>query len=60
MKFDKLKLAENFNNKNYDYCIEMLRTEIIEILTYKVKEKNPKFVYTTIRFFKTKLPKISF
>ncbi len=52
MKFDKRIFSLNLQSKNYYFCIDMLRSEIISILSEKIKEKNPQFVYTTVRSLK--------
>ena len=52
MSINKKLFELNLKNKNYSYCIESLRNEIINILTLKIKGKNPQFVYTTVKSLK--------
>ncbi len=48
MKFNKEILAEKFNEKEYNTCIEMLTNEIIRILSNNIKTEKPDFKYTNI------------
>lgn len=53
MKFNKELLIENFEKKNYSFCIQMLTENIIEKLTEEIKEHNPNFEYINITNLKT-------
>ncbi len=57
MTFNKKIFELNFKSQNYSYCAEMLRSEIINILTEKIKLKNPQFAYKTVRDLKNNATK---
>lgn len=48
MSFNKKELIENFKNKNYSFCIEMLSDKIIDNLVSEIKKQNPNFEYVNI------------
>ena len=45
MSFDKNLFSEHLNNKDYSFCISLLRNEIIDILTKRVQEKDSTLVF---------------
>ncbi len=53
MNLNKDLFFSHLNSKDYDYCISLLRSEIIDILTSKIQEKNSNFKYTNIGILKT-------
>lgn len=48
VKFNKEILAEKFNEKEYNTCIELLINEMTRILSNNVKKKKTDFKYTNI------------
>lgn len=52
MSFNKNLFSEHLNNKDYGFCISLLRNEIIDILTKRVQEKDSSFKYSTLSFLK--------
>ncbi len=48
MSIDKKMFSEHLKYKDYEYCINVLREEILNILVKKIQEKNKDFTYTTI------------
>ncbi len=52
MSFNKNLFSEHLNNKDYSFCISLLRNEIIDILTKRVQEKDSSFKYSTLVFLK--------
>ncbi len=52
MRFNKDLFAKHLNCKDYYFCINMLRDEIIHIIGLRIKEKNSQFVYTTLKALK--------
>lgn len=44
---NKKEFELKLKNKKFDECIEILRKEIILIITEKIKEKDSYFLYTT-------------
>lgn len=53
MSVNTYLFSKNLNKKNYDYCLKSLRKEITNLLSEKIREKNPQFVYTTVNSLKT-------
>lgn len=53
MDLNKEEFFSHLNSKDYDYCISMLRCEIINILTSRIQEKNSNFNYSNIGILKT-------
>ena len=53
MNINKDVFFSHLNSKDYDYCISLLRSEIISILTSRIQEKEPNFKYSTIGILKT-------
>lgn len=49
MSFNKNLFEEHLKNKDYDFCVTCLRSEIIDILTKLVQEKEPNFKYSTVK-----------
>lgn len=52
MALNKEMFSTYFEYKDYDKCIEMLRKEIISLLTKRIQERNPNYNYTTISALK--------
>lgn len=52
MSFNKNLFSEHLNNKDYSFCISLLRNEIIDILTKRIQEKDCSFKYSTLAFLK--------
>lgn len=48
MSFNKDIFEEHFKNMDYTFCVTILRSEIIDILSKKIQAKNPNFTYSTI------------
>lgn len=48
MSFNKNLFSEHLNNKDYNFCISLLRNEITDILTKRIQEKDCSFVYSTV------------
>lgn len=46
---DKKKLKEKLKNKEYDDCILILREELINMLTEKIKKEDSYFVFSTTK-----------
>lgn len=44
---NKKEFQNKLKNKKFDECIDILRKEIIEIITNKIKEKDSYFSYST-------------
>ncbi len=45
---DKEKLTEHFKNKDYIYCINVLRNDIKEMLVTRIKTFKPDYTYTNL------------
>lgn len=48
MNFNKNVLIENFKNKNYSACIEMLTNKIIDKLVSDIQVHEPDYKYVNI------------
>ena len=55
---NKKEFGEKLKNKQFEECIEILRTELIEIITEKIKEKDSYFHYTTTKDLYNKSKKV--
>ena len=55
---NKKEFGEKLKNKQFEECIEILRTELIEIITEKIKEKDSYFHYTTTNDLYNKRKKV--
>lgn len=49
---NKNLFSQKLNDRDYNYCLSILRNEIITLLSNKIKEKNPQFTYTTVNSLK--------
>ena len=52
MLVDKNLFYYHLKNRDYNFCIAELKNEIINILILKIKEKNPEYMYTTLKSLK--------
>lgn len=48
MSFNKNELIDNFKNRNYSLCIDMLTDKIIDKLVADIQIHNPNFKYVNI------------
>lgn len=55
---NKIEFKEKLKSKQFNYCIEILRKEIIDILVKKIKEIDSYFVYSTTNDLYNKSKKI--
>lgn len=48
MSFNKNLFSEHLNNNDYNFCISLLRNEIIDIFTKRVQKRDSSFEYSTV------------
>lgn len=52
MSINKEVFSMQLKNKNYIFCIDMMRKEIIDILTKRIQNKNSDYTYTDTKLLK--------
>lgn len=53
MNLNRDDFFSHLNSKDYDYCIALLRSEIINNLTSRIQEKDSNFKYSNLGILKT-------